>query len=536
MAYPDNPVIAYSYTGFQQAQGDNRFPGTQLDADLAALVRSIVEINSTVQGVTRDDGALKNGVVTFESFSALVTANYRSVIAAGGGLQHSIVKFENLSEALQAAYGDTEALEHLAELVATSTANAEATAADVLVTHADVVLTNADVVLTHADVVLTHADAAATAADRVQTGLDLLATHADVVLTHADAAATAADRVQTGLDRIATGADVVLTHADAAATAADRVQTGLDRVATGANVVSTHADAVATAADRVQTGIDAAAAAASAASIIIDTDGTLAANSDTRLASQKATKTYVDALLAANDAMVFKGVIDCSANPNYPAADRGHTYRVSVAGKIGGASGVNVEAGDILLCITDGTAAGNQATVGSAWGVIQVNIDGAVTLTGTQTLLNKTLTSPVINSPTGLMKGDVGLSNVDNTSDATKNAAAVTLTNKRNQPRLSSSASGDISPDVSAADIYVRTALAAAAAINSPSGTPVQGEKLIFRVKDDGTSRTLTWNAIYRAIGVTIPTATTISKTTYVGAIYNATDTKWDVIAATTEA
>jgi hypothetical protein len=50
--------------------------------------------------------------------------------------------------------------------------------------------------------------------------------------------------------------------------------------------------------------------------------------------------------------------------------------------------------------------------------------------TEVQTLTNKTLTSPVINSPTGIVKGDVGLGNVDNTSDATKNAAAATLTNK----------------------------------------------------------------------------------------------------------
>jgi hypothetical protein len=46
------------------------------------------------------------------------------------------------------------------------------------------------------------------------------------------------------------------------------------------------------------------------------------------------------------------------------------------------------------------------------------------------TLTNKTLTSPVINTPTGIVKGDVGLGNVDNTSDTTKNAAAVALTNK----------------------------------------------------------------------------------------------------------
>lgn len=109
------------------------------------------------------------------------------------------------------------------------------------------------------------------------------------------------------------------------------------------------------------------------------TDGTLAANSDAVIASQKAIKTYVDGLIAANDAMVFKGVINCSTNPNYPAADAGHTYRVSVAGKIGGASGTNVEQGDMLLCLTDGTAAGTQAGVGANWSVIQTNIDGALT-------------------------------------------------------------------------------------------------------------------------------------------------------------
>lgn len=55
--------------------------------------------------------------------------------------------------------------------------------------------------------------------------------------------------------------------------------------------------------------------------------------------------------------------------------------------------------------------------------------------TNSATLTNKTLTSPVITTPTitspsGLVKGDVGLANVDNTSDATKNAAIATLTNK----------------------------------------------------------------------------------------------------------
>lgn len=65
-------------------------------------------------------------------------------------------------------------------------------------------------------------------------------------------------------------------------------------------------------------------------------------------------KTYADSLMAANDAMQYKGVIDCSTNPNYPAAvSAGEVYKVSVAGKIGGASGVNVEVGDMIICTVD---------------------------------------------------------------------------------------------------------------------------------------------------------------------------------------
>jgi hypothetical protein len=110
----------------------------------------------------------------------------------------------------------------------------------------------------------------------------------------------------------------------------------------------------------------------------LDTDETLAANSDVKVASQQAVKVYVDQIIAAQDAMVFQGVIDASANPNYPAASRGHTYRISVAGKIGGASGANVEAGDLIICLTDSTSAGNQATVGTSWTIAQTNLDGAV--------------------------------------------------------------------------------------------------------------------------------------------------------------
>lgn len=75
--------------------------------------------------------------------------------------------------------------------------------------------------------------------------------------------------------------------------------------------------------------------------------------------------------------------------------------------------------------LTDNTLTGTRAEFNAA-----MSDDDFVSLTGTETLTNKTLTTPIINAPTGIVKGDVGLGNVDNTSDATKNAAAVTLTNK----------------------------------------------------------------------------------------------------------
>lgn len=114
---------------------------------------------------------------------------------------------------------------------------------------------------------------------------------------------------------------------------------------------------------------------------------------------------------------------------------------------------------------------------------------------------------------------------------------SVVLTSKRINPRVTSTTSASsLTPNILSADQYNYTALAANLTINAPTGTPVDGNKLLFRIKDNGTSRTLTWNSAFRVVGVTLPTATTVSKTHYIGCVYNAADTKWDVIAAVIEA
>jgi hypothetical protein len=82
----------------------------------------------------------------------------------------------------------------------------------------------------------------------------------------------------------------------------------------------------------------------------------------------------------------------------------------------------SVTVGTTALTFTQFTGLG-QVTAGIGLDKTGNTLDidsTVVTLTGTQTLTNKTLTSPVINTPTGITKSDVGLANVDNTSDANK--------------------------------------------------------------------------------------------------------------------
>jgi hypothetical protein len=72
-------------------------------------------------------------------------------------------------------------------------------------------------------------------------------------------------------------------------------------------------------------------------------------------------------------AYVNRGNIDGSTNPNYPAAINGDTYIITVAGKVGGASGKTVEVGDMVIAKAD-NAGGTEGSVGASWVVVQGNV------------------------------------------------------------------------------------------------------------------------------------------------------------------
>ena len=95
-------------------------------------------------------------------------------------------------------------------------------------------------------------------------------------------------------------------------------------------------------------------------------------STDSQVPTAKAVYTAITTGIKANDAMIFKGTLGTNGTVTaLPASHKiGDTYRVITAGSY---AGVQCEVGDLVICITAGTAANN-----AHWTVAQTNIDGAV--------------------------------------------------------------------------------------------------------------------------------------------------------------
>ncbi|MBT9168339.1 MAG: hypothetical protein DDT19_01684 [Syntrophomonadaceae bacterium] len=204
----------------------------------------------------------------------------------------------------------------------------------------------------------------------------------------------------------------------------------------------------------------------------------------------------------------------------------------------------NFSAGTITAALT-GTASGNLVS------------GGALGTPSSGTLTNATglpVAGIVASTTQALGVGTVELGNVSDTT-LSRSAAGVlavegvvipsisstnTITNKRIEPRIVSAASyttdTGTSLDVSTTDIFVITAQAGALLFNAPGGAPVQGQRLVIRIRDNGTARALTWNAVFRAMGTALPSTTVVNKTKYLGFFYNLTEVRWDLVAAADEA
>jgi hypothetical protein len=91
-----------------------------------------------------------------------------------------------------------------------------------------------------------------------------------------------------------------------------------------------------------------------------------------------------------------------------------------------------------------------------------------------------------------------------------------------------------ITPNIDAAEIItqVNTQTAGALTINAPSGTPVDGQRLMLRITSTNV-HAFVWNAVYAgSTDLPLPGATSgSSKTDYLGLLYNSTAAKWQLIA-----
>jgi hypothetical protein len=182
---------------------------------------------------------------------------------------------------------------------------------------------------------------------------------------------------------------------------------------------------------------------------------------------------------------------------------------------------------------------------GSAWQDAAISSTGVVTLTGTQTLTNKTLTSPKINEAVdltstatelNLLDGVVGLVQADFTKLADVDATAAELnysdlaTLGTTAPSKVFTADANNLTIVSGAVVNVEDILTDGATItwdvidspvakvtlggnrtlSAPSGTtPFAGQFVSLLIIQDGTGgRTVTWNAVYEFAADTAPTLT----------------------------
>jgi hypothetical protein len=199
---------------------------------------------------------------------------------------------------------------------------------------------------------------------------------------------------------------------------------------------------------------------------------------------------------------------------------------------------------------TNATSGAYTVTIASAGAGTSVSI-----LQGYSTLLFSDSTNIVL-ADGGVLGGSPTFTNLTVTGTATiATVASSTITSGGTLTVTGNiSPSGRITPRVNSAsnqssplawtsnsyDEYAITALANALTINADAGSPVDGQRIIFRLKDNGTARALTWTTAgtnaFRAIGVFLPTTTTANKVTYVGAIYNSAETYWDVVGVVTQA
>lgn len=171
-------------------------------------------------------------------------------------------------------------------------------------------------------------------------------------------------------------------------------------------------------------------------------------------------------------------------------------------------------------------------------GTSKVTLGVAGTSVGSIDFKNATSGTITVSPPTGAL-GTVALVWPAASDTLVGKATTDTLTNKRVTSRVTTiTSSGTPAVNTDNCDAVTITAQAAAitSMTSSLSGTPANFDMLMYRIKDDGTARAISWGASFASRGSALPTTTVISKVLYVLFVWNSVTSTWDCISTAQEA
>lgn len=270
---------------------------------------------------------------------------------------------------------------------------------------------------------------------------------------------------------------------------------------------------------------------------VVDEDN-MTSNSATKVPTQQSVKAYVDSSISSVDLSSKENVITAGSTAQYWRGDK---------------SWQTLDKTAVGLANVDNTADANKSVASAATlttaRTIQTNLGStaAASFNGSANVSpGVTGTLPVSNGGTGatsLTSGNVLVGGGTGAVTATKAAPSgafvgttdtQTLSAKRINPRsVAPSVASSYTIDSDATDFYTVTGQNQNATFNNPTGTPVDGQKLMVRIKDDGTSRLVGWGSNFRASGITGPLAQTVpGKEHNVLFVYSTGVSKWVCLAS----
>ena len=233
--------------------------------------------------------------------------------------------------------------------------------------------------------------------------------------------------------------------------------------------------------------------------------------------------------IVANFQALCLGLVGAAGVSNLPINSIGYSITNKRWEKWNGSAWVDVAPSGGYAINISGTAAGLSSALNVAGGGT-----GAASFTAGGILVGNG-TSAIGIATAAQIVAAISTTYVANATYATSAGSAATATSASTLvPRVVTHATAtSIAPNANTTDIahMTNTQAAGVFSINNPTGTPVDGQTLIIRLKCTN-AQTYSWGTSYRfSTDLSQPTVSSTGKTDYLGFKYNSVDSKWDCLS-----